>query len=793
MKISYLAGVSAASIGIIAMPATAQQGPAVQSGTASSVAAPTDSETSQTELGDIVVTAQRISQPLQRVPIAVQPVTGAELENRKLNDLTQLQIAAPSLQVTGENQFAIRGVGSQSFSANVDSSVGISVDEVSLGVPLFMSNGILDDVAQVEVLMGPQGLLFGRNASAGLLNIVTNKPELGATSGRVYAEADYRDTLPGKKWGGLLKGTLNLPIGDNVALRVNGFYEDQDSLTNIVARGAGNRIDDYRKRGGVRGKLLIEPNDRLSIYLLGDYSKETGIGGIFDRAARNFAPGSLTGVFAGADGITAGPDNFDIGVSGDFYRDVESGGASANVSYKLTDGLTISNIFAWRAYKTNFNLEQDLTSFDGLDVNTTRSSYRQFSNETRLAWAGNSFVDGQAGLYYFNSRLRNQSRIGAAAFGALDPVPGFFNSASNPALGTDQRSVFRVESKAAFGQLNVHPVEDLTLIAGGRVTRDEVRQNAIESGVLFAYPVPIGPTFAAPGRQDRINNTDFSWKFGAQYQIAPWAMGYATYSKGYKGPTLNFPGSVATGQVGVGPETVKALELGLKTTLLDRKLRLNFSAFRQLFDDFQVQGFDASSQSFFLGNAAKVKSQGFEVQADARPIRGLTINAAVTVLDSKFRQYPNDVCYPGQPTATCLVIATANGVPVFGSDSSGNRTPNSAKFTSTISATYERPISSSVAMIVSGNYFHRSSIYFDSQNNPNTSLGGIDIFGLNLGVRFSENLKIEVFCKNCTDKKYPLSIGGDAVDGALLRLNSTQQIWGYNSVRTIGAAVTLNF
>lgn len=784
MNISYLAGVSAAAIAIVATPVMAQQ---------TATTATNESAASQTGLGDIVVTAQRISQPLQRVPIAVQPVTGADLENRKLNDLAQLQIAAPSLQVTGENQFAIRGVGSQSFNANVDSSVGVAVDDVSLGVPLFMSNGILDDVAQVEVLMGPQGLLFGRNASAGLLNVVTNKPELGVASGRLYAEADYRDTLPGKKWGGLFKGTVNVPLGENAALRVNGFYEDQDPITNVVAQGANNRIDNYRRRGGARGKFLFEPNDRLSIYIIGDYSKETGIGGIFDRSARYFAPGSLTGAFAAANGIIAAPDNFDIGVSGDYFRNVKSGGASANVSYKLLDGLTLSNIFAWRAYKTNFNLDQDLTSFDGVDVNATRSSYRQFSNETRLAWSGNALIDGQAGLYYFDSRLRNQNRIGAGAFGAFDPIPGFFNSVSNPVLGTDQRSIFRVESKAAFGQVNVHPIEDLTLIAGGRVTRDEVRQDAIQSGVLFAYPVPIGPSFAAPGRQDRINNTDFSWKFGAQYQITPWAMGYATYSKGYKGPTLNFPGSVTTGQVEVGPETVKALELGLKTTLLDRKLRLNFSAFRQLFDDFQVQGFDASSQSFFLGNAAKVKSQGFEVQADARPVHGLTVNASMTVLDSKFRRYSNDVCYPGQPATTCLVIATNNGVPVFGSDSSGNRTPFSSKFTSTISATYERPVSDTVSLIASGSYFHRSSVYFDSTNNPNTRLGGIDIFGLNLGARFNENLKFEVFCKNCTDKKYPLSIGGDAVDGALLKINSTQQIWGYNSVRTIGAALTLNF
>jgi iron complex outermembrane recepter protein len=781
MKISFLAGVSALSIVLAASPAFAQDAPPAPASVDQDASAAASDDT---QVNEITVTAQRVSQPLQRVPVAVQPVTGAELENRKLNDLTQLQTAAPSLQVQGENQFFVRGVGSLSFSPTVDSSVGIAVDDVSLGVPLFMSNGILDDVSQVEVLLGPQGLLFGRNASAGLLNVVTNKPELGRFSGRVYAEADYRDTLPGKKWGGIFKGTLNVPLGDSAAFRINGFYEDQDPITDVVAVVPGTRVDDYRRRIGARAKLLVEPADGLSIYVLGDFSKESGIGGVFDRSDRYFAPGSLTGVFAGVNGITAGPRNFDVGVSGDYYRNVETGGASANISYEVGDGLTISNIFAYRAYKARFNLEQDLTTFDGLDVNTNDSSYRQLSNELRLAWSSNPFIDGQVGLYYFNSRLQSNSRIGAAAFGALDPFPGFFNSETNPAIGTDQRSVFRVESKAAFGQFNLHPTQQLTLILGGRVTRDDVSQDAISSSALFAYPIPLGPVITPPGRRDGIDNTDFSWKLGAQYQFSDTVMGYATYSKGYKGPSLNFPRAAVGGDLGVGPETVRAIELGLKTTLLDRRLRLNFSAFRQNFSDFQVQGFDVGSQSFFLGNAAKVRSQGFEVIADAKPVRGLSINVAATFLDSKFTSFSNDTCYPGQPASTCI-----GGV----SNSSGHRTPGSAKFVSTVSATYERPISNDVAVFLSGNYYHRSSIFFDSTNNPNTSLGPIDVFGFNVGARINDTIKIELFCKNCTNKVYPLQIGGDAVDGTLLNLNSTVQIWGYNSVRTIGAAVSFNF
>jgi iron complex outermembrane receptor protein len=231
------------------------------------------------------------------------------------NDLVQLQSAVPSLGVGTDNSFSLRGVGSLNFSPNVDSSVGVAIDDVSLGVPLFMNYFGFEDVDRVEVLLGPQGLLFGRNASAGLLNVVTKRPDFAAVSGRIYGEVDYRDGTLGGSWGQIVRGTINVPVSPTAAFRLNGFYSDQDTIAKVVTRTPGADFKNYQRRFGVKGKVLAEPTDQLSIYLVGDYAQNRGIGGIYDRTLRYLAPGSVTALALAADGVTASPRNLSFGYS----------------------------------------------------------------------------------------------------------------------------------------------------------------------------------------------------------------------------------------------------------------------------------------------------------------------------------------------------------------------------------------------------------------------------------------------------------------------------------------------
>ncbi len=717
---------------------------------------------------DIVVTAQRVSQNLQKVPLAVSVVDGEQLASRKLNDLAQLTVAVPSFQTSGDNAFAIRGVGSLLFQANIDSSVGVAVDEVSLGVPLFMSNGILDDIARVEVLQGPQGLLFGRNASAGLLNVVSNRPRLDRVEGAASVHMDWRDKVPGNALGFVTRGTINLPLTPTLALRVNALYSDQGPIADRVVGQPAKSDDDQRRLAG-RAKLLFEPTDRASLYVIGDYSKERGIGGIFDRTFRSAGPnGFIAPALATVDRIFPNPKNLRYGADADMFRSVDTYGVSANAAVNLGEKLTLTNISAWRSYDLSLAVDTDGTSVDLLNINRNVSHYDQYSNELRIALAPGGVIDGQAGLYGFYSVLDQDSVLqGSAGTGIANYI------------GRDV--VFRqtLRSLAAFGQLQFHLSPKLQIIAGARITDDRIHIDTRQN--RFAYVVTLGPR--TPPASQTYSNTNLSWKFGAQLDPTEDITAYATYSRGYKGPSFNQAFAVAGQNLVIGPETVGDIELGVKTALFDRRLRLNVAAFREDFQDFQVSALNIATGINAIGNAGSVRSQGIEVTINARPLRGLTLNAGATFLDSRFRSFVGSQCYLGQPN--CL----ANGT----FDAKGIRTPASARFTGTGQLRYDFPESRRITPFVEANYTHRSSVNFSSNGSPLTLLGAFDSIGASIGLRTQHNLELSIFCKNCNNDVTPTVLGYDSVDAVLRRVPTIVQGWGYNSVRTIGFTAAYRF
>jgi iron complex outermembrane receptor protein len=721
------------------------------------------------QVDEIIVTAQRSNQNLQDVPIAVTVVSADDLASRRLNDLAQLTLAAPSLSTGGDNSFSIRGVGSMVFNPNIDSSVGVSVDEVSLGVPLFMSNGILDDVARVEVLQGPQGLLFGRNASAGLLNIVSNRPNLSRTEGNLGLEANYRDKVPGDGSGIIVKGTVNLPLSETLGLRFNALHSNQSPIADMVA-GSPQRFDANQERTAIKGKLLFEPSANASFYLIGDYSRERGVGGVFDRTYRSVAAtgSSIRPALETRDRVTAGPGNLQYGSDADGYRSVDTYGVSLNSTFVLSDALTLNNIAAWRAFDLSLSIDSDGTSANLLNINRNDSSYNQYSNELRLAIAPGGAIEGQVGVYGFFSELDTATVLqGSAGSGVAN------------ALGRDATYRQTLRSLAAFGQFQLHLTDTLQLIAGGRVTNDHITINTRQND--RAYGTTLGPR-TPPARQT-FETTNFSWKLGAQYELTPDVTGYVTYSRGYKGPSFNPTFAVANQNLAILPETVGDIELGIKSTLFDRRLRLNLSMFREDFKNFQVQALNIGTGVTAVGNAGKVRAQGIEATAVIKPGAGLTINAGATWLDSKFRSYVGAACYLGQPN--CGTNGTF--------DAAGLRTPASARFTSTIQAIYEFPETGGAVPFIEGSFNHRSAVNFSANNSPFTALGATDVFGASIGVRLASGFELSLFCKNCTNELVPTAIFYDNVDQVLRRATSIQQQWGYNSVRTIGVSAAARF
>ena len=756
---------------------------------------------------EIIVTAQRRSESIQRVPVSVTALTQDTLASQNLNDLTQVSRAAPSLQIGVDNSFAVRGVGTLSFAGTIDSSVAVAIDDVNLGRPV-LNSPLLNDLARVEVLNGPQGLLFGKNASAGLLNIVTARPVLGAYTSATNLELAMRDTPgSGRNAPGIIaRETLNIPISDNSALRLAGLYSYQEPGTTYVGTPSpGTRHDLNATSYSLKAKYLAELTDSLTFYGIADYNESHGIAGIFDNSYRQVDATSTNSPALAADGITPGTKNLLFGGDADQFRDIETGGAQGQVTYAFDSGFEISNLFAWRYYEQDQSLDGDYLSADGFNTNASQSSYNQFSNELRVALPSGNRLSGQVGLYWFKSTLDLSRQLGGNSYlpafvlsgypfcvGAT-PVPGAnppVCSVNNQSqVGGDRDYSLDTESYAAFGQLTYEVIDGFKLIAGGRVTHDKIDLDLTQNQVNYFQSIG-GPR----GRfESHYSNTDFSWKLGAQFQATPTVMLYGFYGRGYKGPGFNDSFPTADADVVVREETSKTAEIGVKSSFLDRRLVVNLSAFHTDFNNFQVQSFDPNLSTFVVQNAAKVVSKGIEANVILAPFEGLTINGSGSLLSSRFKDFVGAQCYPTQTTYGCS--ATVN---VF--DASGLTLPAAPKFTSSLQVRYEVPTSGSIVPFLQGNWYHRSSINYLVNRAPGAGLDAIDIFGASIGARIADNLRVSIFCKNCTNKINPTAIGVESGDanardsrgGATPKLTYTQQ-FGLDSVRTVGLNLGFDF
>lgn len=737
--------------------------------------------------GDIIVTAQRRSENLQSVPVSVTAITADSLRNRDLNNLQQITLAAPSLQIGQDNTFAIRGVGTLAFQQTVDPAVAISLDEVSLARNS-LSENVFNDVAQVEVLNGPQGLLFGKNASGGLLNLTTVMPKLGKIEGNLEAEYNLRDTTPDHGQGGIARANLNLPISTNSALRLNALYEYQQPITAGKSTGARDEAD--KKSFDLRAKYLWEATPDLTLYAIANYAESHGTAGLYDRTYRSLGSGSVNAASLAADGFTAGPNLLRYRTDGSNYRDLTNYGAQVKATYTLSNDWQIIDIVAYKGYKNSSSFDQDFTSGDSASLSASRNKFHQFSNELRVALPAGDRLSGQVGLYYLTFQERANNLTGGAFYfpsSFLSGAPFCIGASAAPpgcpvrndyVIGSDSSYVFQSKGYAAFGQLTYALTDTLHAIGGARVTRDRVSINLNQNQLNYLVPFG-GPRGTFTGN---ASNTNFSYKLGTQFQPTRDVMLYGTYATGYKGPGMNNSAAATSSTLAVAPETSRNIEVGVKTNWLNRRVTINLSAFRTKYVNYQASAFDAVAVAYTVRNAASLVSKGAELSVIARPVRGLTINGAATFLSAEFKDFPGAQCYTGQPG--CGANGTFNAA--------GLSTPLAAKFTSSLSATYEVPIRDGLGLLFGGDLYHRSSINYAVAPNPQTAVGPLNVLGGRVSLNIGETLQLSVFCKNCTDQRTPNFLyqdPGDAASG----VNSVVQTFGFNSARTIGASARYSF
>ncbi|MET0239784.1 MAG: TonB-dependent receptor [Sphingobium sp.] len=708
-------------------------------GLAQDSAVPTD-----TQGNDIIVTAQRREARLQDVPLAVAAISAAAIDRAGFTNAQDIQYLTPSLQVNraGSEVFQVRGVGTPITGYYLEQSVGVVVDGVPIALPSDVGLGPLPDVAQVEVLRGPQGTLFGKNASAGLVNITTRLPVLGRYT--VDGRASY-----GSRDDTRLSLNANIPLGDTVAVNVAGAYQHQDGFVRNVLKGV--TLGGYTDKA-VRAKLLWKPSYDFEARLSGDYQERTGSDPAYLYTFRSYGPGAPgTGYGSAAYGIVASPENTDVAQDSDTYFGARRRGVALTLIYRPGE-FTVTSITAYRKVSTEYQTDNDGGPVR-VSVSPNWSNSNQFSQELRVEAPKNDTIDAQAGVFYYY-RKGEQFFQTHGTFGRAPLTPPLLWYSFSGGLQHDQA---RNENYAAFADATWHIVPGLNLEVGGRFTHDTVSADYFVTPI--ATYVPAGAPIPVGGRRDRYGNDDFSYRGSLQYKFTPDIMAYVSYARGYKGP--GFAGTNAA-LVRIRPEIVKSVEGGVKASFIDRKLTTNLSVFHSKFTDFQTQALDPVTKIVSLTNAGGQRTQGVEFEVTARPVAGLNIGGNVAYTDAQFTDYVNS-CYLGQTAAQGCVPGTGGAPATF--QAAGVELPLVGKWSYTLNGSYAVPIGNNGNQIeLNGNLFHKTSSL--SSVDPLTRIPAYTLVNANIGVGAEDgSWKVSVFARNLFDKYFVAKITHAFADG----------------------------
>lgn len=706
-------------------------------------------------LGEVIVTARKREENVQKVPISVSVQSAITLQQHQIDDLYGLQRVTPSLgsqtsqNAVGASNFSIRGIGTTLSGIQIESSVGLVIDDVPLA-RAELGNVDFFDLERVEVLNGPQGMLFGKNASAGVINIVTQAPTLGQTQFLAHAEYGNMDTpTSGNTYK--LNAAANLPMGDNAALRITGFFSHDDGYIKDVYNNQGLGMSE----DGVRAKLLWEPSANLKMLVSADYVHEDGPG------ESVFAPSYNDPFFTAANavyGVKASYTNDLTTANGATYNRFDIYGVSWKGDLGLGGGYTLTNILGYRDTRTQQSNDVDLSwvpmvdSDAGLNENQGSNHFWQVTEELRLTSPSAGRLTYQGGFFFLKFGAQGIGAIsgpGQDAF--LETVyglpPGVFEPINYPATETVGNT-----SIAGYFEGQYKLTDSLRFSAGLRYTHDELSYTYLSPAQPAGIFDPEPPT-PAGGISNSDTHNDVSYRFSLDYDITPSVMAYLSYAKGYKGPTFD-----ATTTRLVGPEIPTDWELGLKSTVLDNRLRLNVALFHEDFNGFQTQAFTVSPvPSFVTLNAGNLLSEGVEAEFTAIPVEGLTLSGGVTYNYTEYENLTAAPCYYMEPVGTGGTNVCSSPISVTGVQNvSGDQLAGAPRWTETITARYERSIAAQWSGFIQGTGYFRSSFNYSPDEDPNTRVGDTAIFGLSVGAHTADNhLFATFFVRNLTDQRVP--------------------------------------
>ncbi len=470
-----------------------------------------------------------------------------------------------------------------------------------------------------------------------------------------------------------------------------------------------------------------------------------------------------------ASGIVPGPRNLYQSANAPTDLHFEVGGLQNETSYTFGEGPTLTNVAAWRIYRSHHDFDFDLRSVDILDTADARFNFSQVTEELRLTSPAHSPIDYQFGAFYYKGKSDRQDlTIGALGLG-LPPPPAIAYLGVNSANNLDSKSY------AGYGQGTFHLTDQLRLTVGGRYTHDDVSLYATQNDAPFVFSIAVPPVATFTPSQSANN---FSWRISPQYDLGATTVAYVTVARGYKGPGYNLGWS---GALPVGRETSLDYEAGIKSDIA-ANVQLNASVFWETFNNFQVQSFYQPSASYIVQNAGKSRSRGAEAQLAWRPLQSLKLTSAISYTEAVFTSFYGAPCYPGETAAQGCVGGQTNAT--------GNSLSNAPRFTATVAADYTRDLTANLTGFLHADGYSRSTTNFSVNADPNTRQQGYQIGNASIALGSAdEHWKASLYCRNCFDKRFVTYIESSAVGAP----GDYNQSFAIDSFRVIGAAVDFKF
>jgi outer membrane receptor protein involved in Fe transport len=703
----------AASFAAVSLLALAAATPAFAQGDQPATPAAQDDQ-------EIVVTATKRETNLQDIPFSINAQTAQQIQRSGATTIEDLSrnVAGLSIQNLGpgQSQVAVRGVAAGQIvrdQPGVKEQVGVYLDESVISLSLFTPDLDLYDLNRVETLRGPQGTLFGSGSVGGTIRYITNQPNLNRTEGSLEANLNVLD---GGDIGGALRGMINAPIGEDVAVRAVGYYTRYGGFIDAVGPAGGENVNDGYRAGG-RIAIRLQPTENITITPRIVYQ---------EIDANGFNREEVYNIYSNP--FTTPPRTFDerqqyLLLRENFHDRTFL--ADLNLNIELGD-VTLTSISSY--VNRDITVSRDASALTGsvsLDLNyapaavnlpsnlVDTTDLETFTQEARIATNGDGPFNFVAGVFYAHTDRFYRQRL---------PTPGY-DAATDAALGAGTAAAtangfpanspynsdlpYNINHYAAFGEATWDITQQLHLTAGGRVY-DFSETRRFKSGGLFSN---------LDNRVDETSSSGFSPRFILSYEPAENLRINAQASKGFRlggvNDPLNLPlcspndAALFGGFQSYEDETIWNYELGIR----GRRSGVNFSAaaFRTEMSNLQVTLDAGSCSSRIVFNVPKAHSQGVEFELSATPVQGLNFSINGTLLEAEF-----DTTLPG-------VLAATTGI------RDGNRLPSVPKFQISASTSYEFPVADNARAYVGASYQHVGSRYTqpsDQENNPRSfSLG----------------------------------------------------------------------